>query len=289
MKTVVWLECVDGQPTRHAREAYALAIAAAEDAAHDVVAVQVASDGWIVEAAADALAQYMVESGAACLLLPSTVDGNDVAGRVAVRLSAGVVTQVVSMNADRSFEKLVFGDTIKTSVTAAGSVVVATVRAGVVAAFDGDIDVQTVVGASARVALVSAQPRTKSARPAVESAAIVVAAGRGVGDDQGFAQVTELADVLGAAISGSRPATDAGWIEPAQQVGQTGKTISPDLYVAVGISGAIQHVAGMRSSRTIVAINTDAEAPIFDIADYGIVGDAGTVVPALIDAVRGRK
>ncbi len=284
MKIVVWLECVDGQPTRHAREVYAMAAATA-----DVVAVRVESADWIVTAAADSLTRIARETGATCVLLPSTIDGNDVAGRVAVRLSAGVVTQVVSMNADRSFEKLVFGDTIKTSVTAAGSVVVATVRAGAVASFDDDIDVQTVVGAEDRVSLVSAQPRIKSARPVVESASIVVAAGRGVGDDQGFAQVTELADVLGAALSGSRPATDAGWIEPAQQVGQTGKTISPDLYVAVGISGAIQHVAGMRSSRTIVAINTDAEAPIFEIADYGIVGDAGAVVPALIDALRGRK
>ena len=147
----------------------------------------------------------------------------------------------------------------------------------------------TVSDAAKGAQIVASQPRQATGRPELTEAAIVVAGGRGVGSQENFAVIEALADALGGAVGASRAAVDSGWMPHSYQIGQTGKTVSPQLYVANGISGAIQHRAGMQTSKTIVAVNKDEEAPIFELVDFGVVGDLHTVLPALTEQVNQRK
>lgn len=281
MKSLVYVEQHEGVVTAHSREVVGLAASLGE-----VETISVEGSGWIVDAAVAALTERC--TGVDLVLLPSSVDGTDIAGRLAMRLGAGLVTDVVSIDANKQAHKLVFGGAVEVSATSSADVAVLTVRPGAAVAA-AETEITSVTAAEQdRVVVEKTAPVERGSRPDLEAARVVVSGGRGVGDN-GFALVEQLADLLGGAVGASRAATDAGWIEHSYQVGQTGKIVSPDLYVALGISGAIQHLAGMQTSQTIVAVNQDPAAPIFGVSDYGIVGDVSVVVPALISALRARQ
>jgi electron transfer flavoprotein alpha subunit len=230
------------------------------------------------------------------VLIESSAQGKEIAGRLAVRLDAGVLTDAVDVVAGDGVvvEQSVFGGSTVVHARATRGVPIITVRPNSVTPEESPTSPAVeALSASADDAkharVLSRTPAVSGGRPELTEASVVVAGGRGVGAAEKFALIEELADVLSAAVGASRAATDAGWYPHAAQVGQTGVTVAPQLYIACGISGAIQHRAGMQTAKTIVAINKDAEAPIFELADFGVVGDLHTVVPQLIDEIRKRK
>jgi electron transfer flavoprotein alpha subunit len=253
---------------------------------------------YLVVPKVDALQAAAAEVSPAAVLVPSSAEGKEVAARLALRLGSGVITDAVDLVAGEDGPvavQSVFAAAFTTRSRVSRGVPVITVKpnsapvesapaAGTVeplAVTFGDLATGTKV--------VSRTPRKSTGRPELTEAAIVVSGGRGVNGAENFSLIEELADSLGAAVGASRAAVDAGWYPHSNQVGQTGKSVSPQLYIANGISGAIQHRAGMQTSKTIVAVNKDAEAPIFDLADYGVVGDLFQVVPQLTEEVKARK
>lgn len=249
----------------------------------------------------DALAAAVAHFGASTVLVPHTSTGRDIAGRLAARLGAGLLVDVVDVRADGDSviaTHSVFGGSYTVEATAAGDVTIVTLRAGSIenraAVTTATVTREAVgdAGADAQVlARIDSETETvaSSDRPELRTATTVVSGGRGLGSAENFSLVDQLADSLGAAVGASRAAVDAGYVPHSYQVGQTGTTVSPQLYIALGISGAIQHRAGMQTAKTIVAINTDASAPIFDVADLGVVGDVFTVVPQLIEEISKRS
>jgi electron transfer flavoprotein alpha subunit len=252
-------------------------------------------DDFLVAPKAEALARVLADSQAAAVLIPSTAEGKEIAGRLAIKAGSGVITDAVGVAADLSATQSVFGgSTIVTSKVSTGTPII-TVRPNSVAPEPAPgagtrVDVTVEISDAAKSARVTGRTvASKGGRPELSEAAIVVSGGRGVGGAEGFGVVEALADTLGAAVGASRAATDAGWYPHQFQVGQTGKTVSPQLYIANGISGAIQHRAGMQTSKTIVVVNKDPEAPIFELADFGVVGDLFSVVPQLTEEISKRK
>jgi electron transfer flavoprotein alpha subunit len=229
----------------------------------------------------------------AATLIGASADGKEIAGRLAARTGSALLSDVVAVGGE-SVTHSVFGGAFIVAARANTAHPVITVRPGSVeiepVAAEGAEQAVEVPVVSRRVAtVVSQEPLGSTGRPELTEASVVVSGGRGVGSAEHFTLVENLADALGAAVGASRAAVDAGYYPPQFQVGQTGKTVSPHLYIALGISGAIQHRAGMQTAKTIVAVNKDPEAPIFEIADFGVVGDLFTVAPQLKDEITKRK
>ncbi|MFD6096991.1 electron transfer flavoprotein subunit alpha/FixB family protein [Nocardiopsis flavescens] len=268
--------------------------ALAEFGAEKVYVAPASLNDHVVAPKAELLAELARDRGAAAILVSATAENKEIAGRTAVKLGSGVLTDVVDVSADVVAEHSIFGGATVTH---------ARVRTGVpvVAVRPNSVTPEAAAGAAAEEA-VSFEPseaaraarvvervvQEQGERPELTEAAVVVSGGRGVGSDD-FSVVEGLADSLGAAVGASRAAVDSGWYPNQFQVGQTGKTVSPNLYVALGISGAIQHRAGMQTAKNIVAVNKDPEAPIFELVDFGVVGDLHTVAPQLTEEIQKRK
>jgi electron transfer flavoprotein alpha subunit len=282
----------------HPGQAAALSAVLAEYGAATIYAVAGAEfDQYLVAPKAEALAAVAAQATPAAVLVSSTPENKEIAARLAIKLGSGVLTDAVAVNADGSVEQSIFGGSITVTSKVRTGVPVIAVRPNSItpepAATPGtaevvELDVPLSDAAKAAT-VVEHVSEDKGARPALSDASIVVSGGRGIGTAENFRIIEQLADTLGAAVGASRAVVDAGWVPHQMQVGQTGVTVSPQLYIAVGISGAIQHRAGMQTSKTIIAINKDPEAPIFELADYGVVGDLFTVAPQLTDELAKRK
>lgn len=252
-------------------------------------------EGFLVAPKAAVLAQLVTDKAPVAVLVPANAEGKEVAARVAIKTGGGLITDAVGVTADLVAEQPIFGGSVVVKSRVGTGVPVIAVRANSTAPSEapaaGTVEQVTASFSAAdkAAAVTERVVEAKGGRPDLGEASIVVSGGRGVGSPENFSIIEALADSLGAAVGASRAATDAGWYPHQNQVGQTGRTVSPQLYIAAGISGAIQHRAGMQTSKTIVAINKDPEAPIFELADFGLVGDLNTVVPALTAQITSRK
>jgi electron transfer flavoprotein alpha subunit len=252
--------------------------------------------GYLVAPKAEVLAALVERTSPAAVLIPSGGEGKEIAGRLAVKTGSGLITDAVDVQAgdagpETTQSVFAGGFTVQAHVTKGTPIITVKPNSAApeqVAGAGAVEQVEVPISESAKGARVtSSEPRAASGRPELTEAAIVVSGGRGTGGN--FEAVEGFADSIGAAVGASRAAVDSGWMPHAYQVGQTGKTVSPQLYVANGISGAIQHRAGMQTSKTIVAVNKDDEAPIFELVDFGVVGDLQSVLPAATAEITQRK
>ncbi|HET8561286.1 MAG TPA: electron transfer flavoprotein subunit alpha/FixB family protein [Marmoricola sp.] len=252
--------------------------------------------GYLVAPKAEVLAQLVEQSSPAAVLVPASTEGREVAGRLAIKTESGLITDATDVQPGDggpvTTQSVFAGNYTVTAKVTKGTPIIAVkpnAAAPEEAAGAGTVEKVTpsISDAAKKAKIVASQPRQASGRPELTEAAIVVAGGRGTGGN--FDPIEALADSLGAAVGASRAAVDSGWKPHAFQIGQTGKVVSPQLYVAAGISGAIQHRAGMQTSKTIIAVNKDDEAPIFELVDFGVVGDLHSVLPSAAEEITKRK
>ena len=252
--------------------------------------------GYLVAPKAEALQQLAEKTSPAAILIPSSFEGKEVAARLAIKLESGLITDATDVTegggAVTATQSVFAGNfTVTSKVTHGTPIITVKPNAAAPEEAEGAAAVEefavTVSDAAKKAQIVASQPRKATGRPELTEAAIVVSGGRGTGGD--FEPIENFADALGAAVGASRAVVDSGWMPHSYQVGQTGKTVSPQLYVAAGISGAIQHRAGMQTSKTIVAVNKDEEAPLFELVDFGVVGDLHKVLPAATEEINKRK
>ena len=312
-EVLVWAELADDHPTRPTLELLTLARRVGEPVAavlgsaepealgelgrYGAVRVLTVDDpaleAYLVAPKAEALAQVAAAVRPELVLIGSSSEGKEVAGRLAVKLGAGLVTDAVDLDAERVTTQSVFAGGYSVAVRASTGCAVVTVKPNSVTPEPAPTQATpetfavSISEAAKTARILSTEPKPPSGRPGLSEAAVVVSGGRGTGGE--FGEVEGLADALGAAVGASRAAVDSGWYPHAYQVGQTGQTVSPQLYVAAGISGAIQHRAGMQTSKAVLVVNKDAEAPIFALADLGVVGDLHTVLPAVTEQLRQRR
>ena len=292
MKAIIFLECKDGSPVSASLE---LISAARAVGAEPVPVTVAAADGFLYEdLVTAAVCEKAKAEEAALVLLAATPVGKLVAPRIAARLGAGIVNDAISLTLEDgklSVVRPVFGGTVRETIGFASEKAVVSVRGG---SYDAPVELPTAEelaadlsgGVYAKVAEAIAE-----AGEAVnlEDAKVIVAGGRGMGDEEHFRLCEELAEVLGGVVGATRPAIESGWAGRTHQVGQSGKIVAPDLYIACGVSGATQHVSGMMGSKYIIAVNKDEDAPIFSIADVGIVGDVKQILPLMIEEFKKRK
>jgi electron transfer flavoprotein alpha subunit len=252
-------------------------------------------DRYLVAPKAEILAQIAADASPAAILVASTGENKEIAARTAFKLGSGFLADAVEISSTGSAKQSIFGGAVTVTSKVSSGVPVISVRANSVAPEPAtgaaeEVTVPVNLSDAAKTAKVLERvAESKGSRPSLQDASVIVSGGRGVGSAENFSVVEQVADSIGAAVGASRAATDAGWVPHQMQVGQTGVTVSPQLYIALGISGAIQHRAGMQTSKTIVAVNKDPEAPIFELADFGVVGDLFAVAPQLAEEVVKRK
>ncbi len=252
---------------------------------------------FLVAPKAEVMAHLVEKASPAAVLISSGGEGKEIAGRLAIKTASGLITDAVEVQRDDDeapvcTQSVFAGNyTVQARVTQGTPIITVKPNSATPEQVDGagtQEQVEVTISEGAKTArIIASEPRKSSGRPDLTEAAIVVAGGRGTGGN--FEPVEDFADALGAAVGASRAVVDSGWYPHSFQIGQTGKTVSPQLYVAAGISGAIQHRAGMQTSKTIVAINKDEEAPLFELVDFGVVGDLHKVLPAATEEVKKRK